>query len=364
MSDKRANLTAAEAEKLSETELAELLQAQVKAKQTALIEALAQSSNKAVSRAAKKAAYQLKSSGVAVEAKKAEPKAAAAAKKEEWPALFTVTAGTGDLGMYVVRPQRGGGLSAWRAVTQDEAGIVLFERLAFNRGGYRKSIKAVIAEGKAYEVPFEKAKEELGRGLALNEKFKNPLPQGAAETLMMLGVEKIDEPLTFEQPSKEDEAAAAKSASLHDEREMAEWLPSPQALQILDQRVQEVLNSPLALTEVQKREQFDQKANLCADEYFSLVVRRLYAGRLQKIGEFFSHTARPASAALAQSTARVIANRPGPTPFGQKLFSKVIDASLAAQAEAAAAAAAAAGSADAPRLAPPVKRSPGGLVLP
>jgi hypothetical protein len=122
MDDKRAlTLTAEQVEKLSEDEAAAVLAAHVKAKQPNLIEALVGSTNKALARAAKKAAYQLKSSGVQLEAKKpaAEP-APVAKKKDEWPALFTAVAGSGDLGMYVVRPQRGGGLAAWRAVVQDE----------------------------------------------------------------------------------------------------------------------------------------------------------------------------------------------------------------------------------------------------
>ncbi len=365
MDDKRAlTLTAPEVEKLSEADAALVLAAHVKAKQAGLIEALTQSSHKALARAAKKAAYQLKSQGVKLAEKKAEAPEAAPKKKDEWPALFTVVAGTGDLGMYLVRPQRGGGLSAWRAVVQDEAGLVMMERLAFNRGGYRKSIRAVIEEGRAHEVPFARAKEELGRALALNERYKVPLPPGAAEALMQLGIDRIDTPRPVPEPTKEDEALAAKGAALHGEPEIAEWLPSPGALKVLDQRAQETLASPLALSEAQKAEQLRQKARATAKEYFDERVRLLYAGRLILMAELFTSVERGEQSALATACARVLAHREGPGAFGQALFTKVIDRSLAAQA-AAAQAAAEAPLSERPALAPPgIKRSPGGLVLP
>ncbi len=370
MDDKRAlTLTAAEVEKLTADDAAKVLAAHVKAKKTELIEALAQSANKALARAAKKAAYQLKSSGVQVEAKKAEPPPAPKApeKKEEWPALFTVVAGTGELGMYVVRPQRGGGLAAWRAVTQDELGLVRLERLTFSRASYRKSVKQIIGDGMAYEVPFERAKEELGRALALNEASKSPLPQGAAEAMMQLEIEPNHEPLKVEAPTAEDERLAARGGELHAEHELQNWFPSPDTLKVLDQRMQETLNSPLALSEAQKVEQLHQKAVQTAKEYFTEAVRRVYAGRLIKMADFFAVRGREEARKLCLATARVLFHQPGPGPYGEKMFTQVIDQSLAAQAKAVGqmTAQAEAAQANAPRLSPPgAKRSPGGLVLP
>ncbi|MFT3836843.1 MAG: hypothetical protein QM723_07585 [Myxococcaceae bacterium] len=356
-------------ERLSEDELQALLAKEVKAKRTELIEKLSQSAHKNVARAAKKAAYQLRSSGVAIEAKKPEAPAPAAlpAKKEEWPALMSVVAGTGEQAMFVVRPQRGGRLNAWRAIVQDETGIVLFERIEYRRGEYRKAVERVTARGEAYELPIERALEELGRGLALNEKNMHPLPAGAAEVMMMFGVEKNDRPREVPKPSAEDLKTVARSATLHD-NEAAGWLPSQEALKLLDQRVQEVLASPLQLSETQKSEQLQQKAQLSAKEFFTPEVRQVYAGRLLKLADYYGVVGKKELAELASATAHVLAHQDGPTPFGERLFTKVIDASLEAQAQAAAnaeaAAAATQGAPNVPRLAPPMARSPGGLILP
>lgn len=354
-------------EKLSEEELQALLAKEVKAKRTELIEKLALSAHKNVARAAKKAAYQLRSSGVAIEAKKPEAAPAPVAKKEEWPALMSVVAGTGETAMFVVRPQRGGRLNTWRAVVQDETGIVLFERIEFRRGDYRKAVERVTGRGEAYEVPVERALSELGRGLALNEKHMHPLPQGAAEVLMMLGVEKNEQPREVPKPSADDLKTVARSATLHD-HDAAGWLPSQEALKLLDQRIQEVLTSPLQLSEVQKSEQMHQKAQVSAKEFFTPEVRQVYAGRLLKLAEYYGIAGKKELAELAAATAHVLAHQEGPTPFGERLFSKVIDASLEAQAQAQAnteaAAAATQGAPEVPRLAPPMARSPGGLILP
>ena len=72
-----------EAEGLPEAKLHEVLAQAVKAKEPGLPEALAKSKNKAVARAAKKALYQLKSSGVQVAAPEAPKGEQAKAPKAE-----------------------------------------------------------------------------------------------------------------------------------------------------------------------------------------------------------------------------------------------------------------------------------------
>src|SRR5439155_22428339 len=117
---------------------------EVKARRSELAEALARSKNKSVARAAKKALYQLKSSGVAVaEAapQKSAPTAAADAPGEEMPALISSILGTGERALFFVRPVRGGGLEIYQAVVHDEVGIQQLDRGTTSRAEYRRHLK-------------------------------------------------------------------------------------------------------------------------------------------------------------------------------------------------------------------------------
>src|SRR3954466_14833466 len=104
-------LSAPDVEKLPEGQALEVLAAHVKAKKPDLPEALAESKSKELARAAKKALYQLKSSGVAVaETPKAgaAPAAAPAKGLSEFPALMTPALGTGERVVFFGRQQKGG----------------------------------------------------------------------------------------------------------------------------------------------------------------------------------------------------------------------------------------------------------------
>src|SRR4051812_26409180 len=104
-------MTPQEAEGLSEEKLNEVLSTAVKAKEPALPEALAKSANKAVARAAKKALYQLKSSGVALAQAQENkgPQPNVQREVEELPALLSAVTGTGERALFFAKARPGGG---------------------------------------------------------------------------------------------------------------------------------------------------------------------------------------------------------------------------------------------------------------
>ncbi len=358
-------MTAAQVEALALDEAQQVLAAWVKARRAELPAALAGSRSRAHARLAKKALYQLKSGGVAVaEPAKREPAAAApapSAPPEELSGVLSAILGTGERAIFFARPQRGGGLEVYQGIVSDELGIVQLDGGTSSRSTYRKRLRELANEPvlKVLQVPFSRMREELGRALALNERSRSPLPEGADAALRRLGVEPVAALPELPAPEASDEAQAALGASLHDERELAQWLPPEPQLRLLAQRVEEVKASPLALSDAQKTEALTAKVRQTAAELFTGEVRKLYARRLWAMAELFEASGREQGARIARAEARRLFHTQAPTRFGERMFEKVIELSAAAADHAVP------GGAPGGLPAPPgPKTSSGGIVLP
>jgi hypothetical protein len=354
-------MTVDEAEKLEPTKLAEVLNGEVKAKRIELVEALASSAKKDVARAAKKALYQLKSSGVAVAGK--APSAAAApepvpAAQEELPSLMSSILGTGERALFFVKALRGGGLEMYQAIVHDEQGLVQLDRGESNRASYRKHLREVRADvHAAIEVPFARVLEELGVAWAANARSKTPLPPEAESHLRRLGVVPIERWPELPAAEAADAGLTVRAGSLHDEPELMPWLPSAKDIAVLSQRLDEVDASVLQLSELQKKEQRVQKVHATAAEV-SPEARRTYAFRLWRTAEIFEQTKRPEQGRIARAEARLLFHDgKAASRFLERMFEKVL--MLAEQARARQA-----GKQPEAPAPSPEKRSSGGLIMP
>ncbi len=314
-------LSAGEVESLPEAQALEVLAAHVKAKQKALPEALAASKSKALSRAAKKALYQLRSSGVAIEEPVAAPapQPGVASTVAELPGLLSPVLGTGEQMLIFGRPVRSGGVEFYQCVLHDEFGIQQLERAETNRSKYRRQLRMILNDQKVFEVPFARVLEELALAWGQNLRAKNGLPTDAYENLHRLRVVPNETPLEVPRPEADDAGVAAKSAGLHDEPEIQSWLPADDRMATLAEQV-EALRAQKA-----EAPALELKAQEAADAYFEAPVRELYARRLWRMGDFFAGTGREEAAKLARAQARVMFHQDKTAGgFGLRLFEKVI----------------------------------------
>lgn len=303
-------LTAADVEKLPEAQALEVLAAHVKAKQKQLPEALAASGNKPLQRAAKKALYQLRSSGVAIDDPGPPPGAQpnVAAVSAELPGLLSPILGTGETMLFFGRPARAGGVEFYQAVLHDEFGVQQLDRLETNRSRYRKQVKEIVRGRQVIEVPFARALAELAKAWGQNLRAKNGLPEAAYENLHRLRVTPDETDPTVPAVEKDDAALAEKAASLHDEPELKSWLPS-------EEQIAAMGNDTEAEAKLGER----------VRAYFTPAVLKLYALRLWRMAEFLEQTDRPAPAAVARAQARrMFHEEKSEGAFGTRLFEKVI----------------------------------------
>ncbi len=333
----QAASSATEVESLPEPLALAVLEAAVRRRDPSLPEALVHSAQRGLAKAAKKALYQLKSSGVALpqrEAPKASGTPQAAPAIEELPCLLSAITGTGERALFLVRPLRGGGLESFQVVYSDEAGILRLDRGELSRGEYRKSLRQVrAAVPPILLVSSAQARALLSGAAALNLESRTPFPDGTDEALRHLGAAPKEQHDSIPPPTPEDERLALQGHLLHDEPELTPWLPPEPELRVLAERMGEVEHSPLQLSPSQQAEQLEQRVLATARAFFTLPIKRLYARRLWQMAGFFEETGRAARGELARAEARrLFHDAPGPSRFAEYLFQKVAVLAQRAQA--------------------------------
>ncbi len=356
-------------EQLPEPLALAVLEAAVIAGSPVLAEALSASSRKALAKAAKRAAYRLRSRGVAVaEAPRpqADPTPPTASTPEALPALLSPTTGNGEFALVLGRPLRGGGLELVQALVSDETGVHELAISEVSRGNFRKMFKDSRAGRYAAEVPHGLAAALLAEAAGRNLRTHTAFPRGLDMALRHHGVQPAEEP-TLPPPEPDDERLAiTEGASLHEVPEIAQWLPPEGELRRVVGKMDEVVVSPLALSPVQREEQLLQSVRALAHEFFTPAMRQHYARRLWRVAEFLERTERAHPAQVARAEARRLFHGPTepPSRFAERLYEKVL--TLARMPRGAAAPAPentkAAEASPAPETSE--RRSPGGLILP
>lgn len=316
-------LSVADVEKLSEVQALEVLAAHVKAKQKELPEALAGSKSKSLARAAKKALYQLRSSGVelAEPVIEAGPQPTVTGPAAELAGLISPVLGTGERMLFFGRPARGGGVEFFQCVLHDEFGVQQLDRRETNRSRYRRQQREIVQGGQVIEITFKRVLEELARGWGQNLRSKNGLPDSAYQNLHYLRVTPDESQLEIPKPEAADDGLAEKSGALHDEVEVQAWLPAETQMGMLGQEL-EVMRAEKA-----EASAIASKVKQMAEGYFTPVVRELYARRLWRQAEFFAGTKRDDAAQIARAQAKLMFHEGKAGAFGVRLFQKVVELS-------------------------------------
>ncbi|QSQ27866.1 hypothetical protein JY651_24495 [Pyxidicoccus parkwayensis] len=369
--------TPAAVEPLPEALAAAVLEAAVLEGVPALPEALSDSKVKPLAKAAKKALYRLRSRGVAVaEAPRpAAPEAPRAAPvSEALPAMASTITSAGERALVMARPLKGGGVEMVQALVTEAEGVVELRVGEKSRGSFRRILKEALERGGAVELPLHEAATLLAEAAGTNLRSRTPFPPDLDLALRHFGVQPQVEPTALPPPEPEDVRRVLAGDSLHATPEMATWLPPEPEVKRLLQKLDEVMHSPLALSDVQRQEQLQAAVRTMARDFFTTPEsRQRYALRLWRMADYFERTARPSEAEVARGEARRLfhgAEEPF-SRFVERLFEKVLALVAAAGARAGAQGAAATQppgtTSEAPAAAATPsqeRRSPGGLILP
>jgi hypothetical protein len=348
------------AETLPEALLLALLEALVEERRTGPVEALAASADKRTAKAARRAQYRLRSAGVETRNPLPPPPPLPPSPETaaELPSLLSPPDGAGEAVLVVARPVKGG-LVLHEVVLSDEVGIVGHQAVEASRSAWRKSMRDARAEP-LREISLVEARELLSFALARNGASHASLPKGAEEMLRRLEVVAATAPPPpLPSPEDGDAALALGGASLHEEPELRGWLPPEDELERFAHAVDALRTSPLALSEVQRAEQLQERVRSMAQAFFTEERSQLYGRRLWLTAEVFERTGRPEAAQLARAEARRLFHQAQGvfSGFAEGLYGKLLRhiPPMAAPGP------------GAPELAadaPSERRSKGGLILP
>lgn len=320
------SMTREQVEALPEAEAKTALDAWVKAKKSDLPLALIASSNKPIAKLAKKALYQLQSSGVAVQPVKeaTAPAAPTEEKKNEFEGVLSMMLGTGERAIFFAHPVRGGGLEVFQGVIHDELGIQQLGSEVANRNLYRTRLNQLRKDPSARVmlVPFERIQQELGRALTLTQRAKLDIPTSVTESLERLKVTALDPEFPIPALESDDEKNAAEGASVHESFEVAQWLPGEPELVRLSGKA-DVINM-LPGNADEKPAKIEDAARKIATEFFTEPIRQLYARRLWFTAELVESQQRTDEAKRLRAEARRLMHSTAPSAFAEQLFVKAL----------------------------------------
>lgn len=319
-------MTAQQVEALPEAEARAVLEAWVKAKRPELPSALRDSSSKPHARLAKKALYQLQSSGVTVEEKRdAAPAAPVESPLSAFPAVLSSQLGTGERAFFFAVPLRGGtGIEVFSGVVHDEFGLAQINNEKANRAQYRRRLKELESDpdSKVMLVPHERLKLELGRAISLNARTKTEYGTEVSLMLERLKITPQDPDVAIPPLEAGDAGSREEGAKLHELAEITEWLPSETDLVMLSSQVGAL--DVLPLDAEKKQEKKETLAKTLAHQLFTPEVRLTYARRLWYTAELLDNRGRPEDAAKARAEARRLAHETEPSRFAEQLYVKAL----------------------------------------
>lgn len=253
---------------------------------------------------------------------------------EELPCMLASPDSFGERGLWIPRALRGGGVAVTVLIVSDVHGVLHVEAGEASRKGYRKMREGIegFAEKGSYrfiEVSLARARGIVARARAETQGGLNI----AHETLVqsLIGEPGDAEPASRHAPPLDaatEGQRVSESALLHDENEIAGWLPDNAARESMALKLEELEQSSLYVNEAQRDAQRRVERLRTIESYFTPDRQRLYSGRLFEVAEVFKCTGRIASFERSTSTARALSfgGNPASIPFCTAMFDKLFAA--------------------------------------
>jgi len=299
--------------------------------------------DKLLRREVRRALYRLKQKGVAIPQPPAGAEAAQAPSPLSGPApegYLSFSDPFGDRLLWVVKPRRGGGLLHLSTVVNEPAGLK--EAVLAEVG--RKGLRALREELKArhalrlVEVDWRYCDWTAYEGYE-RARSSGEMPESVAQypQLRMQLFEAPARPSTLSiPPAPSDQAPAlATSASLFDEEELAHWFLPEAVLAPYLARYREIRDSPIVLDRSAQLARVEEIVLQAVEDVFSAEHAVSWQRRLQEMGYFLAHTARPEAGARAGAAADALASHQGGRriPFCEELVRRTFGLFFAREAE-------------------------------
>jgi hypothetical protein len=315
---------------------AALLQAALDGGKIDVLSALAASSDKALSKEAKRCLHVLRSRGVAVpEAPRAAPPPPAPVAEEAFACYASSIDGQGERAVWIARNVPGRGVEVGQAVISDLHGLLELQIGVLGRKEYRTFGKDIAERGQAMgvgEMDPEHARGLVAQARRQNDTSGRLVPEGADAWITRIGPGSPppDASTALRPLSGDDERAAlAASADLHSLPMLRGWLADEAALRALAATLDALQASKAVADEVQRTDQMAAATSEALESWLDPACRQRLSSRLFGVALHFHGMGLADRSAQAAAAARALAaGVPGSdVPFARRMVEKAFPAS-------------------------------------
>jgi hypothetical protein len=309
---------------------AALLRAAVAAGQIELLSGLASSTDRLVSKEAKRALHVLRTRGIAVPEPQRPAAPPPAPVVEETFACYASTVdGQGERAVWIARNVPGRGVEVGQAVVSDLLGVLELQVGLLGRKEYRTFGKEIAERGQVMgvaELDPAHARFLVAQARRKNDASGRPPPEGADAWLARIGPgsappdpEAALPPL----PDEEEGRALAASAGLHGLPMLRGWLADEGVLRSLAARL-DALTAVAVPDEQERARQAEQAMAETLEAWLDAPCRERLAARLFTVGVHMRCMGLEDRAAQAAAAARALrAGVPGrDVPFAREMVEK------------------------------------------
>jgi hypothetical protein len=314
---------------------AALLKAALDGGRLEVLAALAASSDKGLSKEAKRCLHVLRARGVAVpEAPRAVPPPPAPVAEEIFPSYASSVDGQGERAVWIARNVPGRGVEVGQAVISDVHGLLELQVGVLGRKEYRTFGKDIAERGQTMgvgEIDPGQARGLVAQARRQNDLSGRAVPEGADAWLGRIGPgsplpdpSEVLPPL----PDEGERAALAASADLHALPMLRGWLADEAALRSLATTLDRLQASKLVADDEQRTEQMAAAVAEALEAWLDPACRQRLSSRLFSVALHFHGMGLADRADLAASAARALAaGAPGSAiPFARRMVEKAFPA--------------------------------------
>ncbi len=310
---------------------AALLKAAVTGARLDVLTALAASTDKVLSKEAKRALHLLRTRGVSVpEPARAAPPLPTPVAEEVFPCYASSLDGQGERAIWIARNVPGRGVEVGQAVVSDLLGLVELQIGVLGRKEYRSFGKEIGERGEAMgvaEIDPGHARTVVAEARRRNDGSGRPVPAGADAWLARIGPgTPAPDPAASLPPLPEEQerAALAASAGLHGLPMLRGWLADEAALRALAARLDALAAETGKGDEAELARRTADAIAEALEAWLDPPCRQLLSGRLFTVGVHLLAMGSTDGAAQAAASARALAaGTPGrDIPFAREMVEK------------------------------------------
>ena len=310
---------------------AAILRAAVTGERLEILATLAASSEKVLSKDAKRALHVLRARGVAIpEAPRAAPPPPTTPAEEVFPSYASSIDGQGERAIWIARNVPGRGVEVGQAVVSDVLGLIELQVGVLGRKEYRSFGREIGERGQTMgvgEIDPGHARAMVAAARRQNDASGRPVPDGAEPWLARVGPgTPPPDPAEILPPLGEETArvALAAAAGMHTLPMLRGWIADEAMLRALATRLDALAAAGAGADEAGRTRQAAEAVTAALEAWLDEATRARVASRLLAVGVHLAGVGLADRAAQAAAAARALtAGVPGrDVPFAREMVEK------------------------------------------